>query len=84
MPVPVASTHPSGLGLKAATVAELPTEGPFERMARMAREAAANPVAVSTKAADVAVAPVVEASPVPAPGCVDLRHLTFSYPGLGE
>ena len=38
MPVPIAVTHPQGAGLKAAKAAELPTEGPFARMARLKAE----------------------------------------------
>jgi hypothetical protein len=35
MPVPISITHPKGAGLAAARPAELPTEGPFARLARL-------------------------------------------------
>jgi hypothetical protein len=95
MPVPVVITHPAGKGLTAhdATVnAALPTEGPFERMKRLAAEAAqkiaqegpsGTAAAPAVPAQPIAAAPQPQA-PAPAGAGVDVRNLNFAYPGLGQ
>jgi hypothetical protein len=57
MPVPIAVTHPQGAGLVAAKTAELPTEGPFARLARQRLEQQAAPAAGAPAASADAAGP---------------------------
>jgi hypothetical protein len=113
MPVPVAVTHPKGAGLTAARPAELPTEGPFARLAKQRAEAeaqakqqqqeagqekdqqqqnghAAEAAAAAGGGAAAGPGPCSEAANggaangAAAAPSVAVRHLDFSYPGLGE
>lgn len=96
MPVPVSITNPNGLGLQAATAQALPTEGPFERMARLKAQAAVathpeigfphttqpQPASPAT-APDAATAGTGNGHDAVQQPAVELCDLTFSYPGLG-
>ncbi|KAI8464241.1 MAG: P-loop containing nucleoside triphosphate hydrolase protein [Monoraphidium minutum] len=98
MPVPIAVTHPKGAGLVAAKTAELPTEGPFARMARLKQEQEAQGQAPAAQQAAAAPAAAVPAAPDAQPqgaggadgsangsgaaASISVQHLDFSYPGL--
>lgn len=83
MPVPVSVTHPKGAGIKAASAAVLPSEGPFERLKRQAAEAEAAAGTSAETAAPSAAAPpaTATADPTSTPA-IEVRDLDFSYPGL--
>lgn len=88
--MPVAVTHPNGAGLSAAAhLSTLQTEGPFARLkAAAAAQQAAQEPASSTGTAlrpEPAAAPVAQQAAAPAQSAsVEVKHLDFSYPGLGE
>ncbi len=99
MPVPVSVTHASGVGLDAAGAAELPTLGPFARLAT-SKDAAATTNGSTTANGDSgapvrgepAATPASEdsrgasAGPILDAGAaaVETSHLRFIYPGIGE
>jgi hypothetical protein len=85
MPVPLSVTNPQGAGLQAAANTSLPTEGPFERMKRLAAEAAQ--VTQATTAQETSNAPVVpepQGNEIPASEhALITSQLSFSYPDIG-
>lgn len=96
MPVPISITHPKGAGLQAAKAAELPTEGPFARLARQKQEqeqhgqqqqqqqaAPQNGSATGTQPGATASAEQQQhGQSNSVPPSVFVQHLDFSYPGL--
>ena len=99
MPVPVSVTHASGVGLGAEGAAELPTLGPFARLATNKDAAVTtngNSTANGDSGAPVKEEPTTEpatedsrgagAGPVMDAGAaaVETSHLRFTYPGIGE
>eukprot|EP00983_Pelagomonas_calceolata_P080668 1155240-Pelagomonas_calceolata.AAC.6 len=92
MPIPVSQTNGAGVHISKQHNAELVSEGPFERAARLRAEREA------AEAAGVAVNPQVpttmpsQTHPVPTQSApekiqgdaiIDVKGLNFSYPGLG-
>ena len=98
MPVPVSVTHASGVGLGAEGAAELPTLGPFARLAtskNAAVTANGSIAANGDSGAPMTGEPPARATPadsrseVAAPAldagaaAVETSHLRFTYPGIG-
>ena len=97
MPVPVSVTHASGVGLGAEGAAELPTLGPFARLATSKDAAvstngsvAANGDSGPPAMEKPAATPAAEDSRVndaavldPGAAAVETSHLRFTYPGIG-
>jgi hypothetical protein len=87
--MPNRGSYVQGKGLTAANATELPSEGPFARMARLRAEAEANQQEKDQKdtqqPAVNLTAPAGPAVSNPSPSCsVAVNHLDFSYPGLGK
>jgi CCR4-NOT complex subunit CAF16 len=93
MPVPVSVTHPKGAGIKAASAAVLPSEGPFERLKRQAEAAAAAagggaaaapaaPADAASAAATTTATVANPSAPATTPQAIEVDNLEFSYPGL--
>lgn len=80
MPVPLSVTNPKAVGLVAAQAAELPTQGPFARMAQQPADQG------STKQAAAAAADPVPAATANGSNdwAVETCSLSFSYPDLGD
>ncbi|KAI3430388.1 hypothetical protein D9Q98_004983 [Chlorella vulgaris] len=78
MPVPLSVTNPKAVGLVAAQAAELPTQGPFARMAQQPADQG------STKQAAAAAADPVPAATASGSNdwAVETCSLSFSYPDL--
>lgn len=94
MPVPVSVTNPQGQGLTAHTLQTIESEGPFERIKRLAAERLAQDSAAHTtgagqqaqnghsqKDSSLDRQGQITAS---SSGSVVVENLTFAYPGLGK
>lgn len=86
--MPISVTHPQGKGLTAATLTTAETDGPFAKYkaaAKAAQECSTSNGANESNGSAAAVAAkgaeAQEGSPAPA---VEVQHLNFAYPGLGE
>ncbi len=93
MPIPISVTNPKGVGLAAASPAELPTSGPFARLGGAQASssqlgskegAAAQQQAVGSNV-DQAAAGAAQANGMAKEECsIETHHLNFWYPGVGE
>ena len=90
MPVPLSVTNPKAVGLAAAQAAELPTQGPFARMAAAAAVVEQPGNGTGAGAAGTAVVQPGPSGTAAANGSSDAgvpavatNNLTFCYPDLG-
>ena len=92
MPVPISVTHPKGAGLVAAAPSQLPTDGPFARLAQQKQEAetrqeacsAEGPSSSSPNGATAEPVAVASTNGVGPSDSIVVSDLNFAYPGLGE
>lgn len=84
MPVPLSVTNPKAVGLAAAQLAELPTQGPFARLGQAAdggREPASSQQGAAAAAAVTEQAGAASSS---SHWAIETHSLSFSYPDIGE
>jgi hypothetical protein len=92
MPVPISVTHPKGKGLTAAAPSQLPTDGPFARLAQRQQEGEARQEACNADLASISGSngakdahdAAASSSGAGTSESVVVADLNFAYPGLGE